>query len=144
MHNEPFRYTSYDAGSLRLATVEALLRPGNPAINIVEWRNLKLEGNPTLTVNRPSYAAISHVWKATKEVERLSSLANQPFEIDIGNGNHYTGSWHGLVQAARLPSISIAIICGWICCALIKLPPTINDSKYKTCQISTRMPKLCW
>ena len=95
---QPFRYPEYDPGSLRLVSVAALLRPGIPAIKITEWRNLYLEENPTLTINRPTYAAISHVWKATEVVTRLS--ANRPFDIDIGNGELYHASWLGLIQAA--------------------------------------------
>ena len=48
---EPFRYSAYYSGSVRLASVEALLRPGTPTINIIEWRDLELEENPVLTID---------------------------------------------------------------------------------------------
>jgi Heterokaryon incompatibility protein (HET) len=96
----PFRYPNYDAGALRLIDIESLLRP-DPAIDIIECRNLKLHENPSLTKFRPRYAAISHVWKASEEVKRLSSLSNRPFRIDIKNhSEQYSASWHGLIQAA--------------------------------------------
>jgi hypothetical protein len=99
MRDQPFRYTDYHPGSLRLASVEALLRPRSPAVNIIEYRNLQLNENPALTSNRPKYAAISHVWQATEEVNRLATRANRPFVIEIGNGEYYQASWIGLIQA---------------------------------------------
>lgn len=98
--DNPFSYIDYSPGSLRLASVEALLRTRNPAIEIFEYRALELEENPELTIDRPTYAAISHVWEETEEVIRLSSKTNRHFYIDIGNGNQHHASWHGLTQAA--------------------------------------------
>ena len=85
-------------GALRLITVDDLLSPKNATISVSEWRKVDLSRNGEVI---PKYAAISHSWAPSKEVERLSSIANRPLRIDIGNDKCHQIGWHGLCQAAK-------------------------------------------
>ena len=95
-----FRYGSYNPGSLRLIAREPLLFPESPMIEIIEWSNLKLETNPTNTRYRLNYAAISHVWKSSHDVNRIASEVNRPIRITIEDGSaHETGGGGGRTRS---------------------------------------------
>ena len=49
----------------------------------------------------PKYAPISHVWKPSLEVEKISKDADRPLKIQIRNDELHEISWHGLVQAGH-------------------------------------------
>ncbi len=101
--NKDWSYGSnYTDGALRLFHVRNLLpaSPSDVSIVLSEWRDLDHIRKGT---GFPKYAAISHSWLSSPEAERLSSIANRPLNIDLGQGSSGTHaiSWHGLCQAAR-------------------------------------------
>ncbi|KAI1158094.1 hypothetical protein F5B18DRAFT_113950 [Nemania serpens] len=67
-------------------------------IVLSEWRDLDLNKRGD---KFPKYAAISHSWTPSTEVQRLSSIANRPLEIHVAQESPHQISWHGLCQAAR-------------------------------------------
>jgi hypothetical protein len=132
-----FRYNSYNPGSLRLIAREPLLFPESPMIDIIEWSNLKLETNPTNTRCLPRYAAISHVWKSSDEVNRIASEVNRPIQITIEDGRSaHEISWHGLIQAATAAKFWN---CDYIWLDLLCVNQLASDDKCRQVQI---MPEI--
>src|SRR5215471_2257164 len=80
------------AGALRLISVSHLLKP-DPAIHLSEFPE---------HLQKPTYAAVSHVWDQSEEVKKISASVNRPLAIDTGkaDGAPHVISWHGLIQAA--------------------------------------------
>src|SRR5436305_13691003 len=132
-----FHYSSYEPGSLRLIAREPLLFVNGPMVDIIEWKNLKLETDPTNTRCRPSYAAISHVWKSSDEVDRIASAVNRPLQITIDDdGSTHEISWHGLIQAATAAKF---LNCDYIWLDLLCLNQLALDDKCRQVQI---MPEI--
>lgn len=90
----------YVEGSLRLFRVDDLLltAPESAAVVLSEWRGIDQSNKNDAF---PKYAAISHSWLLSPETKRLSSEANRPLNISLGDSAIHTISWHGLYQAAR-------------------------------------------
>ena len=87
-------------GAVRFITVNEILQD-DPRIVLSQWKDLDLgqEGHKI-----PKYAAISHSWSPSDEVQRLSWNASRPLDIEVGEVGHETIhqiSWHGLRQAAK-------------------------------------------
>lgn len=92
--------SNYVDGALRLLSVNDLLPLSRKDGTIVlsEWRDLDLSQKSDKV---PKYAAISHSWTPSAEVQKLTSIVNRPLNIDTGPDGPHEISWHGLCQAAR-------------------------------------------
>ena len=115
--------SNYVDGALRLIIVDDLLSPQDAIISVSEWRDVELS---RAGEGIPKYAAISHSWAPSKEVERLSSIANRPLRIDIGNGKYHQISWHGLCQAAKAAK---ELKCDYLWLDLVCLHQTSDTDK---------------
>ncbi|KAJ2980184.1 hypothetical protein NQ176_g2793 [Zarea fungicola] len=104
LHESDQRDWTYETrvieGALRLIRVSDLLPSSECSAKIVlsEWSELDLTQKSD---SFPKYAAISHCWSPSPEVQRLSAIANRPLAIDLGQGTTHMVSWHGLCQAAK-------------------------------------------
>ena len=87
--------TNYTAGALRLVSVKNLLDKRSTSIVLNEFKNVNWDSE------KPKFCAISHVWKPSAEVRRISNRIHRPLEIEVGSERPHTINWHGLVQAAR-------------------------------------------
>ncbi|RDW65848.1 uncharacterized protein DSM5745_09587 [Aspergillus mulundensis] len=72
--------SDYVDGALRLFRVDDLLSQDSTIV-LLEWRDLDVSQRGD---GFPTYAAISHSWSPSVEVQKLSSIANRPLDIDIG------------------------------------------------------------
>ncbi|KAM6487495.1 hypothetical protein HDV62DRAFT_155026 [Trichoderma sp. SZMC 28011] len=84
-------------GASRFITVSGLLALTNAEFSLLEYRDLDWNN---VDGQIPKYVAISHTWNSSPEVMRLSTIANRPLHIDMGEDSPSTISWHGLRQAA--------------------------------------------
>ena len=87
--------TNYTTGALRLVSVKSLLGKGTTSIVLSEFKNVNWNSE------KPKFCAISHVWKPSAEVRRISDRIHRPLEIEVGFERPHIINWHGLVQAAR-------------------------------------------
>ncbi|QYT05418.1 HET domain-containing protein [Trichoderma simmonsii] len=80
-------------GASRFITVSGLLALTNVEFSLLEYRDLDWNN---VDGHIPKYVAISHTWNSSPEVMRLSTIANRPLHIDMGEVSPSTISWHGL------------------------------------------------
>jgi Heterokaryon incompatibility protein (HET) len=109
-------------GAFRGLLVKDLLSPGSKVVRLFEWTNIEWSRAETI----PKYAAISHVWKLSPDVEKAANEANEPLKVDIGNGRIHTLSTFGLGQAATAAKY---LGCEYIWLDLLSINQQSHDDK---------------
>ena len=90
------RSTDRQPGAFRVVSVGSLI--ATPAIvQLIEWNSLAWDTSPQSL----KYAAISHVWKASDNVQKICEEVGRPLLIMTKESAPHEISWHGLIQAAK-------------------------------------------
>jgi hypothetical protein len=120
---QTWRYSNIGVpGAFRGLLVNDLLSPESKVVRLFEWRNIDWSRAESI----PKYAAISHVWKLSPDVEKVANEANEPLNVDIGNGGIHTLSTFGLGQAATAAKY---LGCEYIWLDLLSINQRSHDDK---------------